>query len=199
MARRKAGIRMRTETFNSPIQTVLTTLTTRYLTRRAYWLPEFGGAAVTPFHPGSGGIHNLGSPALPESPQRKAASTLWTEIAKPACSIASKARPPKSSAITAQSMASCCHLRRKSHAGSEMLTVLYTQRTLRQDPRYDRVSPFPFARITRCRLRARWSRGRRGWTHLFKPRSTAKGPFKAVFDTGVCEHPLRRTWPVAGS
>ena len=105
----------------------------RYLTRHAYWLPEFGGAAVTLLTPEAEGSTTWDQ--LRFRVHGGSGFTLWINHQTRGLSlVAWRAKTTKElSDYTARSMASCCHLRRKSQAGSEMLTVLYTQRTLRQD------------------------------------------------------------------
>jgi hypothetical protein len=65
----------------------------RYLTSRAYWRPEFGGAAVTVLAPQTEGSTTW---IAFDSRSPAEAALLFGSIAKPACLIVWKAKRPKS-------------------------------------------------------------------------------------------------------
>jgi Aspartyl protease/PDZ domain len=151
----------------------------RYLTRRAYWLPEFGGAAVTLLTPEAEGSTTWDR--LRFRVRGGSGFTLWINrqtglldrVEGKTTKELSDYRPVNGVMLPFEE---------KKPAGSEMLTVLYTQRTLRQD--LDTTAfAIPFRKDYQMPPSGSVSVAAEGGL-IFQATIDGKGPFKAVFDTG---------------
>ncbi len=151
----------------------------RYLTSRAYWRPEFGGAAVTML-----ALENEGSSTwdrLRFQVPGGSGFTLWINrqtgmldrVEGETTKELSDYRPVNGVMLP---------FKEKKPVGDEMLTVVYTRRTLRH--RLDATSfAIPFRKDYQMPPSGQVSVAAEGGL-VFEATIDGKGPFKAVFDTG---------------
>lgn len=151
----------------------------RYLTSRAYWRPEFGGAAVTVLAPQTE-ISTTWDRLRFQVPGGSG-FTLWinrqTGLLDRVEGVTTKElsdyRPVNGVMLP---------FKEKKPAGSEMLTVVYARRTLRQhfDPA---AFAIPFRKDYQMPSSGEVSVPAESGL-IFQAMINGKGPFKAVFDTG---------------
>jgi hypothetical protein len=151
----------------------------RYLTSRAYWRPEFGGAAVTVLAP-----QNEGSTTwdrLRFQVPGGSGFTLWINrqtgmldrVEGKTTKELSDYRPVNGVMLP---------FKENKPVGDEMLAVVYTRRTLRQ--RLDATSfAIPFRKDYQMPPSGQVSVAAEGGL-IFEATIDGKGPFKALFDTG---------------
>jgi Aspartyl protease/PDZ domain len=151
----------------------------RYLTRRAYWQPEFGGAAVTVLSPQNEG--SITWDRLRFQVPGGSGFTLWINrqtgrldrVEGKTTKELSDYRPVNGVMLP---------FKEKKPVGDEMLTVVYTRRTLRQ--RLDATSfAIPFRKDYQMPPSGQVSVAAEGGL-IFEATIDGKGPFKALFDTG---------------
>ena len=151
----------------------------RYLTSRAYWRPEFGGAAVTVLAPQTEGSTTWDR--LRFQVPGGSGFTLWINrqtglldrVEGKTTKELSDYRPVNGVMLPFEE---------KKPAGSEMLTVVYTRRTLRQH--LDATAfAIPFRKDYQMPPSGEVSVPAEGGL-IFQATIDGKGPFKAVFDTG---------------
>ncbi len=151
----------------------------RYLTSRAYWRPEFGGAAVTSLAPQSEGSTTWDR--LRFQVPGGSGFTLWINrqtgmldrVEGETTKELSDYRPVNGVMLP---------FKEKKPVGDETLTVVYTRRTLRQ--RLDATSfAIPFRKDYQMPPSGQVSVAAEGGL-IFEATIDGKGPFKALFDTG---------------
>jgi hypothetical protein len=151
----------------------------RYLTSRAYWRPEFGGAAVTVLAPQTEGSTTWDR--LRFQVPGGSGFTLWINrqtglldrVESETTKELSDYRPVNGVMLPFEE---------RKPAGSEMLTVVFAHRTLRQhlDPA---TFAIPFRKDYQMPPSGQVSVPAEGGL-IFQATIDGKGPFKAVFDTG---------------
>jgi Aspartyl protease/PDZ domain len=151
----------------------------RYLTSRAYWKPEFGGAAVTVLAPQTEGSTTWDR--LRFQVPGGSGFTLWISrqtglldrVEGKTTRELSDYRPVNGVMLP---------FKEKKPAGSEMLTVVYTRRRLHR--RLDATAfAIPFRKDYQMPTLDEVSVPAEGGL-IFQTTIDGKGPFKAVFDTG---------------
>jgi Aspartyl protease/PDZ domain len=151
----------------------------RYLTSRAYWRPEFGGAAITMLAPRTEGSTTWDR--LRVQVPGGSGFTLWINrqtglldrVDGKTTKELSDYRPVNGVMLP---------FKEKKPVGEEMLTVVYTRRTLRQ--RLDATAfVIPFRKDYQMPPSGQVSVPAEGGL-IFQATIDEKGPFEAVFDTG---------------
>jgi hypothetical protein len=151
----------------------------RYLTSRAYWRPEFGGAAVTMLTPQTEGSTTWDR--LRFQVPGGSGFTLWINRQT---GLLDRVEGKTTKELSDYRPVSGVMLpfAEKKPVGGEMLTVGFTRRTLRQ--RLDATAfAIPFRKDYQMPASGQVSVPAEGGL-IFQAKIDGKGPFKALFDTG---------------
>jgi Aspartyl protease/PDZ domain len=151
----------------------------RYLTSRAYWRPEFGGAAVTMLAP-----QNEGSTVWDRLRFQVPGGSGFTLWINRQTGMLDRVEGETTKELSDYRPVNAVKLpfKEKKPVGDEMLTVVYTRRTLRH--RLDATSfAIPFRKDYQMPPSGQVSVAAEGGL-IFEATIDGKGPFKALFDTG---------------
>jgi hypothetical protein len=151
----------------------------RYLTSRAYWRPEFGGATVTVLAPQT--ERSTTSDRLRFQVPGGSGFTLWINRQTGLLDRV-EGKTTKELSDYRQVNGVMLAFIEKKPAGSEMLTVVYTRRTLREHLDAHAFA-IPFRKDYQMPASSEVSVPAEGGL-IFEATIDGKGPFKAVFDTG---------------